>query len=126
MGRRARLLDFRNRRRRRLPRSSLVRRAFCWKRHMKLQELHANEELRHHEFPVTREKIYLAHAAVCPLPRRVSEAISNYATGSSSIQQESVLPPGWLTETRQVAAKFLGVALEEVAFVGPTSNALSM
>ncbi|HEX7863193.1 MAG TPA: aminotransferase class V-fold PLP-dependent enzyme [Verrucomicrobiae bacterium] len=93
---------------------------------MTLEELQSNEELRNHEFPITREKTYLAHAAVCPLPRRVSEAISNYAIGSSAIQQEAVMAPGWLTETRQLAAKFLGVKMEEVAFVGPTSNALSM
>jgi selenocysteine lyase/cysteine desulfurase len=92
---------------------------------MTIEELHANEELRQHEFPVARGRIYLAHAAVCPLPKRVAEAISTYATRSASVQQEAVMPPGWLTETRQLVARFLGVRMEEVAFVGPTSNALS-
>jgi selenocysteine lyase/cysteine desulfurase len=92
---------------------------------MTLQELHSNEELRQREFPVTRHKIYLAHAAVCPFPRRVSEALSQYVNGASLAQQEGVLPAGWLTETRQFAARFLGVKSEEIAFVGPTSNALS-
>ncbi|MGZ8921622.1 MAG: aminotransferase class V-fold PLP-dependent enzyme, partial [Limisphaerales bacterium] len=68
---------------------------------------------------------YLAHAAVCAFPRRVQEAISNYALGASSAQQEAVNAPGWLTETRRFAAKFLGVKMEEIAFVGPTSNAIS-
>jgi cysteine desulfurase / selenocysteine lyase len=92
---------------------------------MTLQELHSNEELRQHEFPITREKVYLAHAAVCAFPRRVAEAVSNYAVRSSGLQQEAVMPPGWLTETRELVAKFLGVRMEEVAFVGPTSSALS-
>lgn len=35
---------------------------------MTIAELHANEELRQHEFPVTREKIFIAHAGVCPYP----------------------------------------------------------
>lgn len=92
---------------------------------MTLEELQTNEEFRHREFPVTRDKIYLAHAAVCAFPRRVQEALSNYALGASSAQQEAVNAPGWLTDTRQLAAKFLGVKMEEIAFVGPTSNALS-
>lgn len=92
---------------------------------MTIEELHSNEELRQHEFPITREKIYLAHAAVCPFPRRVSDAISNYSLNSNRVQQEAVMPHGWLTETRQSVAKFLNVKMEEIAFVGPTSNALS-
>src|SRR5688500_6273728 len=92
---------------------------------MILEELHSNESLRNHEFPVTRDKIYLAHAAVCPFPRRVQEALRAYVDGSATTQQEAVMFPGWLQDTRQLAAKFLGVRKEEVAFVGPTSNALS-
>jgi cysteine desulfurase/selenocysteine lyase len=92
---------------------------------MTLAELHSNESLRNHEFPVTREKIYLAHAAVCAFPRRVQEALRTYVDGAAAIQQEAVMFPGWLQDTRQLAAKFLGAQKEEVAFVGPTSNALS-
>jgi cysteine desulfurase/selenocysteine lyase len=92
---------------------------------MTLDELHSDEALRHREFPVTREKIYLAHAAVCAFPRRVQEAITKYALGASQAQQEAVMPPGWLQQTRQLAVKFLGAKVDEVAFVGPTSNALS-
>ncbi len=92
---------------------------------MTLEELHSNEELRLREFPVAREKIYLAHAGVCALPRREQEAICKYAEGSTRADQECVLPPSWLRETRQLAADFLSVKMEEVAFVGPTSLALS-
>ena len=92
---------------------------------MTLEELQSSEELRQREFPITREKIYLAHAAVCPFPSRVADAISAYALGAKSAPQESVNATGWLTETRQLAARFLGVRMEEIAFIGPTSNALS-
>ena len=92
---------------------------------MTLAELQTNEELRHFEFPVSRHKIYLAHAGVCPLPRRVQAAVANYSVGATLSDQEFVLAPGWLRETRQLAAQFLGAQLEEIAFVGPTSNALS-
>jgi cysteine desulfurase / selenocysteine lyase len=92
---------------------------------MTLDELHSNEELRLREFPVARRKIYLAHAGVCAFPRRVQEAICKYAEGCTLTDQEFVLPASWLRETRQLAADFLRVNLEEVAFVGPTSLALS-
>jgi selenocysteine lyase/cysteine desulfurase len=92
---------------------------------MTLQELHSNEELRVHEFPVARQKIYLAHAGVCAFPRRVKEAICKYAESATLTDQEFVFPTSWLRETRQMAADFLNVNLEEVAFVGPTSLALS-
>ena len=39
---------------------------------MTLSEILSNEELRQHEFPVTQKKIFLGHAAVCALPRRVA------------------------------------------------------
>src|SRR5688572_25389973 len=93
---------------------------------MTLEELHSNEALRNDEFPVTRDKIYLAHAAVCAFPKRVQEALRAYADAAATIQQEAVMFQGWLQDTRQLAAKFLGVRMDEVAFVGPTSNALSV
>src|SRR5688572_532389 len=92
---------------------------------MTLEELHSNEALRNDEFPVTRDKIYLAHAAVCAFPKRVQLALRAYADAAAAIQQEAVMFQGWLQDTRQLAANFLGVQKEEVAFVGPTSNALS-
>ena len=35
---------------------------------MTLAEVHSDETLRQHEFPVTGKKIFLAHAGDCPLP----------------------------------------------------------
>jgi cysteine desulfurase / selenocysteine lyase len=90
-----------------------------------LQELLANEELRQHEFPVTRDTIFLAHAGVCPLPRRVAEAVSQYAIQSTRGDQEVLLPAFQLQKSRELAANLLGVDADEVAFVGPTSLALS-
>ncbi len=56
---------------------------------MTVTEILGNEELRRHEFPVTRDKIFLAHAGDCPLPRRVAEAIADYARESATGDQES-------------------------------------
>src|SRR6267378_1141674 len=92
---------------------------------MTLTELLANEELRQHEFPVTRDKIFLAHAGVCPLPRRVTEAISNYARQAATDDQERIVDPAMVETGRSLAARLLNSKPEEVAFVGPTSLALS-
>jgi selenocysteine lyase/cysteine desulfurase len=92
---------------------------------MNLTELLANEELRRHEFPVVREKIYLAHGGDCPLPRRVSEAIATYARQATMGDQESFIYPAILSTGRERAARLLQCQAEEVAFVGPTSLALS-
>jgi cysteine desulfurase/selenocysteine lyase len=92
---------------------------------MTLAEVLENEELRRHEFPVVREKIFLGHAGDCPLPRRVSEAISNYARQCTTGDQESLIYPKILDDGRNLAARLLNCQSEEVAFVGPTSLALS-
>ncbi len=92
---------------------------------MTLEQLQSNEELRGREFPVVRQKIYVAHAGVCPIPRRVQQAIAQYTEVSTTADQESVLPSTWLRETRQLTANFLRVKIGEIAFVGPTSVALS-
>ncbi len=92
---------------------------------MTLSEILSNEELRQHEFPVTRDKIFLAHAGDCPLPRRVAEAIADYARESSTGDQEKFVYPAILDQGRKLAAQLLKCQADEVAFVGPTSLALS-
>jgi selenocysteine lyase/cysteine desulfurase len=92
---------------------------------MTLAELLSNEELRRREFPVAREKIFLAHAGVCPLPRRVSEAIRDYALLCTQGDQETLPPAGQMHRPRDLAARLLNARPDEIAFVGPTSLALS-
>jgi selenocysteine lyase/cysteine desulfurase len=95
-------------------------------RRMTLAEILANEELRQHEFPVTRERIFLAHAADCSLPRRVAEAVSTYAQQCATGDQEKFVYPMILDEGRKRGSQLLNCKPEEVAFVGPTSLALSL
>ncbi len=92
---------------------------------MTLSELLANESLRRHEFPVVRDKVFLAHAGDCPLPRRVAEAISKYAREAATGDQEQFVYPAILDEGRKLASQLLKCQPEEIAFVGPTSLALS-
>ena len=92
---------------------------------MTIAEVLMNEELRRHEFPVVQEKIFLAHAGDCPLPHRVAQAVTEYARQAASGDQESLIYPRVLEDGRKLAARLLNCEAEEVAFVGPTSLALS-
>ena len=92
---------------------------------MNLTELIANEDLRRHEFPVAKDKIFLAHGGDCPLPRRVAEAVAQYAREAATGDQEKFVYPEILSDGRKVAAQLLSCKPDEIAFVGPTSLALS-
>ena len=82
-----------------------------------ISELLANESLRLSEFPAARNQIYLAHAAVSPLPKRVAERMSAYLTESQCSDQE-VAAGDAVEETRRSLARLLQVRPEEVAFNG--------
>jgi selenocysteine lyase/cysteine desulfurase len=92
---------------------------------MTLAEILGDENFRRREFPVCAEKIFLAHAAVCPLPRRVTQAMRDYLAKANIVDQKAVLPPGWLREIRERAAQLIQAKPEEIALIGPTSLALS-
>ena len=91
---------------------------------MTLTEILANEELRQHEFPVAKNKIFLGHAGVCPLPRRVAQAMIDCATGGTLGDQETFVMQQ-LTAARRAGAQLLNSQPDEISLVGPTSLALS-
>ena len=73
---------------------------------MTIAEIQSNEDLRRREFPVAREKIFLAHAGVCPLPRRVADAIADCAAqGTLGDQEEFMLSR--LDHARKLAATLI-------------------
>lgn len=74
---------------------------------------------------MTAQRTFLAHAAVCPLPRRVADAINARAISGTLDDQEAGLPPTYFQDTRRLIAGILHAQPGEVAFVGPTSLALS-
>jgi cysteine desulfurase / selenocysteine lyase len=81
---------------------------------------------RRREFPVCEKKVFLAHAGVSPLPRRVTEAMRRYLDAAGRDDQEDVLPDQLVRETRELAASLIGATAEEIAFVGSTSMGLAM
>lgn len=92
---------------------------------LSISELLDNESLRLSEFPAARRQIYLAHAGVSPLPKRVAERMAAYLTESQFSDQE-VAAGTAVEETRRSVARLLEVSPDEVALMGATSNALSL
>src|SRR5256885_2277717 len=92
---------------------------------MQVQEILKNEMLRLEEFPVARAKAFFAHAGVCPMPRRVAAAISQYVEIGTSMDQEEAASLAVIAETKKLAAQLIHATPEEIALVGPTSLALS-
>src|ERR1019366_1148961 len=91
-----------------------------------IPELLRDETLRRHEFPVCDGKVFLAHAGVCPLPRRVVDAMKEYVEACAHDHQENVLPGEVVGETRSLAARLIEAGEGEIAFVGSTSMGLAM
>ena len=92
---------------------------------LSISKILANEALRLAEFPAARSQIYLAHAGVSPLPKRVAERMIAYLTESQCSDQE-VAAGDAVEETRRSVARLLQVSPDEVALMGATSNALSL
>ena len=92
---------------------------------MTLNDILTDEQLRHREFPVTKDKIFLGHAGVCPLPRRVAQAMNDCANEATLGDQEAFVM-NHIEDTRQAGARLLNCQPDEVAIVGPTSLALSL
>lgn len=93
---------------------------------MTLSDLIADESTRLAEFPVARDSIFMAHAGVCILPRRVARAMTDYLEMCCLSHQESGDVWRHLNETRAVAAKLVGAKASEIALLGPTSLGLSL
>src|ERR1700730_5315345 len=74
------------------------------------------------EFPVRRNLVYFNHAAVAPLPKRVSDAMTAYV---EDVRDRGAA--GWrhwyglIEATRGTCARFLGAKPEEIAFLPNTS-----
>jgi cysteine desulfurase/selenocysteine lyase len=87
--------------------------------------LEADEGFRRHEFPVCARKIYCAHAADAPLPRRVAEAMRESIERASTDARQYDLELANIAKTRQAVAEFMNARLDEISFTGPTSSGLN-
>ncbi|MFZ4597586.1 MAG: aminotransferase class V-fold PLP-dependent enzyme [Terrimicrobiaceae bacterium] len=88
--------------------------------------LFADEAARRSEFPVSAERIFLAHAGVTILPRRTADAMCAHAVASCEHHQEFGDVLRDVARTRSVCAKLIGSNPDEIALLGPTSLGLSL
>jgi len=92
-----------------------------------IERIENDENWRLDEFPVARKKIFLSHAAVTVLPRRVAAAIDAYTEASTTGELElgRVLTRD-MDRVRESSAKLIGASADEIALLGPTSLGLSL
>lgn len=88
--------------------------------------LYPDESARRAAFPVCHEKVFLAHAAVCVLPRCVADAMHRYIELGALSHQEDAHTWRDVNITRVLGAKLLGCGSDEIALLGPTSVGLSL
>jgi selenocysteine lyase/cysteine desulfurase len=75
------------------------------------------------QFPITRNKIFLNHAAESPLPRPVTDAINRYVKDFSTT---GTYPTEWEDYGKPFFAKLIGAETEEIALVENTSTGINM
>ncbi len=78
------------------------------------------------QFPVTSSCVYFDHAGVAPVSRRVADAVAAFIADARD--HARLHYPTWearAEEIRRTAARFIGASVEEIAFVGSTSDGLS-
>ncbi len=83
-------------------------------------------QAREEHFPVTREKIYLAHAGVSIIPRIAADALNKFALSASTSHQENLATWKEMDDTRATAAKLLRAQPQEIALLGPTALGLNL
>jgi selenocysteine lyase/cysteine desulfurase len=88
--------------------------------------LFPDEAKRRELFPICREKIFFAHAAVTALPGFVAEAVCDYTRRSAENHQEFGDVLRDVKRTRKTCADFIGAQPDEIALLGPTSLGLSL
>lgn len=92
---------------------------------LSIDHILADPALRTRLFPVTAQRIFLAHAGVAPLPGPAVDALKHEAE-RAGIMQESPDFIGEIDGIRRVAARLINAAADEVALLGPTSLGLNL
>lgn len=91
-----------------------------------LEDILSRENMRNTLFPVTRNRVFMAHAAVSPLPAPSAEKISTAAFEASDWSQETESFFQTIAQARETAAQLLGAQPSEIALLGPTALGLNL
>jgi selenocysteine lyase/cysteine desulfurase len=75
------------------------------------------------QFPITKNKVFLNHAAQSPLPKPVADTVRRYVDDFSNFGDTSI---EWNDGGKPLFAKLIGAKPEEIAFVENTSVGLNI
>jgi len=92
---------------------------------LSIDHILADEKLRRRLFPVTQNRIFLAHAGVAPLPSPTVDALKIEAERASYAQEASDFMEQ-IESIRRVGARLINANSDEVALLGPTSLGLNL
>ena len=90
-----------------------------------VERILADADLRHRLFPVTRERVFFAHAAVAPLPQAAADVLKAEAQ-AATVTQETPDFMAKIEAIRRVGARLINASSDEVALLGPTSLGLNL
>jgi cysteine desulfurase/selenocysteine lyase len=91
-----------------------------------LTSILSDPEIRQRFFPISKSKIFMAHAAVTVLPGPVAEAMSELIHKCSADFPDFSEVLAWIRQTRESAARLVHASPDEIALLGPTSLGLSL
>ncbi len=94
---------------------------------MEMASLLNDEAARRWAFPICERKTFLAHAAVCPLPRVAADTLKTHAEEAMfSGPDDYVRALKQIRAARETCARLIDATPEEIALLGPTSLGLSL
>lgn len=82
-----------------------------------------NIEMIRDQFPITKNKLFMNHAAQSPLPKPVADAVRRFVNDFSNFGTTSI---EWNDGGKPFFAKLIGAKPEEIAFVENTSVGLNI
>ena len=83
-------------------------------------------DIRHRFFPISKSKIFMAHAAVTAPAGVAAEAMNELIRKCSEDFHEFSEALALITQTRESAARLIHASSDEIALLGPTSLGLSL
>jgi len=82
-----------------------------------------NIEKIREQFPITKNKVFLNHAGMSPLPKPVADAVRKYADEFANFGTTS---KDWKGNAKSYFAKLIGATPEEIALIESTSVGLNI
>jgi len=91
-----------------------------------LTSILSDADTRHRFFPISKSKIFMAHAAVTALAGPAAEAMSELIRKCSEDFRDFSETLALIKQTRESAGRLLHASPDEIALLGPTSLGLSL